>query len=354
MPEYAPQISLPSGLAETLMAERARRQTPFAQLAGSIGGGLSDVISAYAKHKAETLDPKQAEAISAYVKNQFGPQQTPNLMGSQNPLTIGQNSPPSLPTNMNPAAREFLGQQMSLGERMAAAKEATARAQSVAGMRGEQAKTLEDLKYRHKQELEAWKSAHPSESKTRSTDLQEEKMWEQANRVVNPNSAPRGSLLGTAGLLNARADRALETLKDPKITPQQIQMVVTDIAGIMHGGSPDEVEIKSQNYGTYWTSFESLLGKIQNKPKEAGSPETVKTLTSIVKGLKQIDNKIIKNNLDIVENSHSGLFKKDPERWKKIKEQVMKTTQGVTEQDAGKYDDIINKHFGGPNAGSQP
>lgn len=152
--------------------------------------------------------------------------------------------------------------------------------------------------------------------------------WLQINRVTNPAVAPRGSLLGTAGAANARADRALQTLNDPNATPQQIASVVTDIAGIMQGGAPHEIAEKQQAYGNLWQDLANLKTQVTGSPQAANTPEIVNKLRQVVQDIKAVDNDVIQRNLDTAETTFADTVAADPERWRKHRENVMRTTLG--------------------------
>lgn len=141
-----------------------------------------------------------------------------------------------------------------------------------------------------------------------------------------------------ARLNNMRADRALEQLKDPVFVTQQLGAVETDLAGIMHGGAPQDRELATQNYQTIYSRVSSLRQYLSGHPTEIGTPEIQKKLTSIIKDLKKVDNKSMDDTTDMVEKTHSRFFDLFPEskkKWSDVKKSYHNQQVGETEQAQG-------------------
>lgn len=160
------------------------------------------------------------------------------------------------------------------------------------------------------------------------------KRWEQLNRVTNPTVAPRGSLLGQAGIANSRADRALaEIAKNPNsITPQLKKLIELDIAGVMQGGAPHAEEIRATGFGTLLDDFANLKTRLTGNPGKAEIPKIIAELKGVLTTLKEVDNTIIRNNLESAEaGPYADLIAADPDRWDKYKNSVLKMTGGPAE-----------------------
>lgn len=163
----------------------------------------------------------------------------------------------------------------------------------------------------------------------------DDKMWMQVTRQTDPSIALRGSLLGIVGQNNARANRALIVLQNPKATPQDISFAVTDLAGIMQGGAPHESQMKQQNYGTLISDLAKWKQYLSNNPTAASNPEIRKKLMQTVSDIKAIDNRVIGDHLNAFELSMRGFLSKDPQKWLDYKNRIMNNAQDthVTAQD---------------------
>ena len=155
--------------------------------------------------------------------------------------------------------------------------------------------------------------------------LNNEKQWALLDRVSNPSIAMRGSLLGIAGQNNARADRALSLLNMP-MTTQSKAAVTQDLAAIMQGGAPHESSIRAQGYGTYWDNLKDIEMKVSENPKYLDQPGIVSQLRTSVQAIKDVDNKIINDNLDRVAISHQGIIASDPQRWERYKASIINSS----------------------------
>lgn len=173
-------------------------------------------------------------------------------------------------------------------------------------------------------------------------EASDDKFWASQFKSFTPTNAPRGSLIGQAAFGNARADRALETLADPKISPQQIKATINDYAGIMQGGVPHADSIRSMGFGTLLDDFANLKTYIESKPQEANQPEVVAKLKSMISDIKKVDNQIIENNLDTFEATNAGYIERNPHKWQKIRDSVMKSTLSPSETAAASGGKVFN------------
>lgn len=164
------------------------------------------------------------------------------------------------------------------------------------------------------------------------------RLWQQNINNIIPIIAKRGSPLGIAAINNQRKDRLLEIANNPTPTPQEVRMMEADLAGVMQGGSPQEDMLRSTHYGSVAQDWASFKGKLTGTPQDASSPEIVAKLKQIALGIGQVDNKVIADNLHIIEKypSMTYLIKKDPQGWDNFKQTMMGTLQGqgTTENDS--------------------
>jgi hypothetical protein len=155
------------------------------------------------------------------------------------------------------------------------------------------------------------------------------KMWQTQMNNIIPTIAKRGSPLGIAAVNNQRKDRLLEIAKNPNPTPQEVRLMETDLAGVMQGGSPQEDTLRATHYGSYYQDWAGFKGKITGTPQDANSPEIVAKLKELALGIGSVDNKVITNNLAMIEKypSMTYLIKKDPQGWANFKQTMMGTLQ---------------------------
>jgi hypothetical protein len=153
-----------------------------------------------------------------------------------------------------------------------------------------------------------------------------DKQWENLNKRTNPIVAPRGSLLNTAGQVNASADRSLVTLNKPIVTVQDMNGVAHDIARIMSNASATDKAAHEQNYGTVYSDLMGLVQKVTGRPQDAVPTKIVDEMRRKINEMKQVDNRIIYDNLRSAEVTYQGLKKSDPKRWKEYVDSITSTT----------------------------
>lgn len=159
--------------------------------------------------------------------------------------------------------------------------------------------------------------------------------WLTLEKRVNPNSAAGQNALGLSGKANQRADRAFGLLAIPATTWEDMHAIVTDTAGILTGGVPQMPTIEDQNIGkSILERWSKLLSFVTGHRTEGTVPlEYRKQLFDRIKEIKNVDNEIIDKQLGIAEVSAEDIIKQDPQRWERLKNAIMATTESM-EQDA--------------------
>lgn len=336
MPEYLPPLQLPTGMAEQLIALKSRAGDPWAALAQNLGNDVAKGAATYRERQAnKPLTPDQTATIQqgkvpqgltreqglslaekqAAARAQAGKTIVPVDQGV---LDLYKKAGMQAPTDPQVSQREFqavsqlanhAANSTILDESMAAALSKKSGLPFEAGQAVDN-KILAGL------EKPVAAAKAPSGS--------QEAQWTQLFRLTNPSAAMRGTPLGTAAIANQRANRALEILQDDKMTPQRKSLAITDLAGIIQGGSPHEQEIASQNYGAYQDMWKNLVQKITAEPQIIKQPETVAEIRDLVRGVKGIDNDIIKSNLEESETFFADRIKAHgQDKWNKYKKQVL-------------------------------
>lgn len=179
-------------------------------------------------------------------------------------------------------------------------------------------------------------------------DTQDQNNWVKLGDRVNALTAGSRKALGISASNNMRADRLIQTAGNKDITPQDISNLTADLQGIYKGGTPDETMQKHGNYATLQQDAGKILGYISSNPAKANSPEVVQHLKKLAIELKQIDNKVINDNLGINAVTFKPLIDKDPERWHDMVKAVDNTTSnpgGATAMPtaAGPYGETVVK-----------
>ena len=157
------------------------------------------------------------------------------------------------------------------------------------------------------------------------------RQWERLGSHVNQLEAGSRKALGVAATANMRADRLLETARDPKASPQDIQNMIADLQGVYKGGVPDQIMLQHGNYPSLVQELAKIKGIITNTPAAANSPEIVNRLVKVTRDIKAVDNMVISSNLGINKVIFRDLINKDPDRWEDLVTQVMGATQTPSE-----------------------
>lgn len=157
-------------------------------------------------------------------------------------------------------------------------------------------------------------------------DNVDQQNWIKLGHDVNALNAGSRKALGIAASNNMRADRLLRTAQNPDATPEDIHNMTADIQGIYKGGVPDEISLKHGAYHTLRNDIAKVGELLSSNPQAVHTPEVVAHLAKITKELKEIDNKVISDNLGINHVIYKPLIEKDPARWQDLTNSIMGTT----------------------------
>lgn len=84
----------------------------------------------------------------------------------------------------------------------------------------------------------------------------------------NVNALTGTGALGLAGKNNLRIARVKSLLERPtQLTPQELDLVTTDLAGVVQGGAPLRDSVEGQQIGTVATKMADLLKQASNQPQ---------------------------------------------------------------------------------------
>src|SRR5260221_2326198 len=154
---------------------------------------------------------------------------------------------------------------------------------------------------------------------------QDEKSLSQLTRQIDPYIAMRGTLIGTSSKGNARSNRALKITNDSKATPQQLSAAIVDLAGIMANGTPHDLAMRQQNYGTLYTDIANMKTYLESKPQAANQPEVQQNIRQMIKEIVSVDNDVITNNIGIVESMNSDQVGRNRKSWDSAVSKIKKS-----------------------------
>ncbi len=317
-PYFEPKSTAP------ILQEGLRQRAPYlAQPLGGVQAALPAVgkIADAAFEGEKKLSVQQArEVYGNYLAKVDAGKATPedHKFGTMAALSLGLTPPAN--TSVSPDIWNAVQSEAGIKTTARPTKENVAATETLARLKGT---TKEAARIAARDAADSKKATAEAGKQTATDD----KFWSSQFKMFTPTNAARGSLIGQAAFGNARADRALTTLADPKITPQQISAVVNDYAGIMQGGVPHADAMRAMGFGTLLDDFANLKTRITSKPQEANQPEVVAKLKMMIQEIKEVDNQIIANNLDTFEQTNSGPIERNPAKWDKIKASVMRGTQ---------------------------
>ena len=140
--------------------------------------------------------------------------------------------------------------------------------------------------------------------------------WDRFLTKNNPEMASSRSTLGQVSIANLRANRALEIMKNPTLTYQDLQAEVSDFAGIMMQGTPTDRGMKDSEYKTMRSSMANIQQYLTGNPQDAIPAPIKQHITENLQKLRSIDNAYLKNHLEGTRKTHGSYFKKvAPDRW---------------------------------------
>jgi len=169
-----------------------------------------------------------------------------------------------------------------------------------------------------------------AENKGQMSEKDDEKMGMQIAKAINPLSASSRSTLGIAGNVNMRADRALMLLKNESPTVEDKAMIVRDLQYLMQGGAPFAEEVKKGMYGSLWEDANKLIQYVTATPTALDNPDILNKLKQTILDLKEVDNKVINDNLGVWGAATMDWAARNPEEWSRMTGAVTTTTEATT------------------------
>lgn len=381
--DFIPQAQLPYGMAEQLIRLKSQSGDAWAALAQNLGQSIAGGIRQRAQREQGSLTPEQLDAIRSYTTQPSG-RQIPGQNGDPG-ITIGQSANQPLDKSMFPRGIPQPGMQLieqanKNREQEALAKMTTDRIMGAQGLKNdaasnklnipvtdaartlfqkaglplaEDAKTIrhEDYDAALKKVLGQDKGAAAKSSVGLRDEQYWRKAWVNAGKDMDLNSSSSRTPLGVAvrnNMSGGRAMKLLEGNRDTPFTPQDQSLITTDIAAIMKGASPDEELLRQQQYPSLYKSGVELLQKITGKPQELNNPEVKKHLAEVVRGIVDVDNKVIQDHVDSMESKHQDVREKRPKDWEVMKAKALKNVVAESKSAKGgdSLDALIDKHLG--------
>jgi hypothetical protein len=143
---------------------------------------------------------------------------------------------------------------------------------------------------------------------------------------INALDRPKSTAVGMAGNNNIRADRATDILNDPGSTAADIALATADLLYIMQGGAPLAEQVKTGVEKSAGADWQNWLSYVTSNPKEFDNPAVRGRLKKVIDGIKQVDNKVISDNIGIEAATFKDLINKYPDWWSEVTNAVLKTT----------------------------
>jgi hypothetical protein len=313
MPDFLPSLQLPQGMAEALIRLKSEAGAPWAQLAQGLGqtaGGTAQVLGQQQQQRAaigrQSLTPEQ---INALMTQATGSNMASRGSG-QASVQIGQNpiNRQTFPNGVQPQGQELL-------QKVLAAREATARAMGVQGLKNEGTAekdhteaTDEMLKNYPKIKQMGFEAGDmvpnrflQDQEKPASASAQNQLTPEEDAALVKASLREKDPIPNS--LIKSRGAGAKilaqSLLKDPNYTPQKSEIDLaagkagTSAAAKLESAGPPQVlaryanstkevlKVLQQQSAEYPRFGEQFLNAPYNKLKEQSSPEALKFKQSI-------------------------------------------------------------------------
>lgn len=170
----------------------------------------------------------------------------------------------------------------------------------------EEASTAE-LKKEQIEASRATKQKAQDDKASQQNSLMQDKIAKQINAL----SQSSRSSLGMAGRTLVSADRALDILNSPTVSPQDLNSVSADISNIISGAATVS-GTKHQEYNTLATNLASGIQKLTSNPQDVDAPELKNHLKDVVKKMRDISSQTIQQNLNFVKTAHPDFVKNNP------------------------------------------
>lgn len=154
-----------------------------------------------------------------------------------------------------------------------------------------------------------------------------QKQWVDTGKDMDISKASSRTPLGVAATNNVKSQRALKLLNSDKtFTPQDLNLVTTDVSSIMKGGSPDEQLLRQQQYGTYYGNGIQLLQQITANPRNLNVPGIRQHLKDVIEGVIGVDNGVINDHINSIESTRADVISRRPKDWENLKNKVLANT----------------------------
>ncbi len=159
-----------------------------------------------------------------------------------------------------------------------------------------------------------------------------QRRWERFGAAVNPMNAGSRRALGVAATNNMRADRLLATTQNKNITSQDYSNIIADLQGIYKGGVPDKVMLSHGNYPSIQRKAGEIISMLTGSPASVNTPQIKQHLEELTRELKDVDNKVINDNMGFNRVIFDELEKADPQKFQKAMASLSEMTVGVADE----------------------
>lgn len=144
------------------------------------------------------------------------------------------------------------------------------------------------------------------------------------NKNVNSLTSGTGAL-ATAGKNNLRIARVKSLLERPTaLTPQEMELVTTDLAGVVQGGVPLKDTVEGQAIGTVAAKFADMMKNVSNNPQTFNDMGFRKRIIQLANEMIDADNLTQSKALNVMKATYGHLT--TPEHLSRI-EQAIRSNQ---------------------------
>lgn len=158
-----------------------------------------------------------------------------------------------------------------------------------------------------------------------------QRRWERFGAAVNPMNAGSRRALGVAAVNNMRADRLLATAGNKTVTSQDYANIIADLQGIYKGGVPDQQMMKHGDYPSIQRRAGEILGMLSGNPQAIKTPKLMQHLEELTRELKDVDNKVINDNMGFNSVIFDELKKSDPAKFERAMSALSEMSVGVAD-----------------------
>lgn len=135
---------------------------------------------------------------------------------------------------------------------------------------------------------------------------------------VNPYLSSSRTQVGVALQSYIRCSRALETLSKTPVTSSDAANVMSEIAAVYKGGSPDQAQMLEAKYSTIYGWFQHSIQGIFGKPRQYVPEDIRRQLVARITDLENVSRQVIESSLQAAEAGYGEIISHNQDQWDKL------------------------------------